>query len=96
MHNMFGFCVYEALALWQVGGVKMMTERKRRKAGNEGVMTVPDVARELGIDESTVRRYILLGTLKALVMRAGTRNTYRVKREVFDAFVVQCETGIGA
>jgi excisionase family DNA binding protein len=63
----------------------------KREKKNADVLTVQDVARELGIDDSTVRRYILMGRLPAICIPAGTRNTYRIRRPVFEAFMQQCE-----
>lgn len=50
----------------------------------EETLTIKQAARELGIDEKTVRRWIKGGQLEAEINIVGR---YSIKRSVFDAFV---------
>jgi len=50
----------------------------------EETLTIKQAARELGIDEKTVRRWIKSGQLAADINIVGR---YTIKRSDFDAFV---------
>jgi excisionase family DNA binding protein len=53
-------------------------------------VTVGYVAKKLGVDDSTVRRYIKAGRFPALTIPSGEgRNTYRIPRIPFEAFLQQ-------
>ena len=50
----------------------------------EDTLTIKQAARELGIDEKTIRRWIKSGQLEAEINIVGR---YSIKRSVFDGFV---------
>ncbi len=55
---------------------------------NEELFTVSEVARRLRVDDTTVRRWIKSGALKAVVLpHPGKRRAYRVKRSTLDALL---------
>ena len=47
-------------------------------------MTIPEVARELGVNEKTVRRWVQSGQLEATQNFVGR---YDITREALDAFI---------
>lgn len=50
-----------------------------------GLLTVSEVAYVLRVDVSTVRRWVTIGALKAVVLpRVGKRQVYRIPRETID------------
>lgn len=52
------------------------------------VLTVREVARKLRVDQATVRRWIVNGTLEAVELpHVGNRRSYRVKRSTLDALL---------
>lgn len=53
------------------------------------LLTVSEVARILRCDGTTIRRWIKLGTLEAVVLpHANDRQAYRIKREVLNKLLV--------
>jgi len=49
------------------------------------LMTVTEVAHILSVDDTTVRRWVKLGVLEAVVLpHANERHGYRIKRETLD------------
>ena len=51
----------------------------------EELLTVAEVARQLRVDATTVRRWIKQGALKAIELpHSEKRNSYRVKRQTLD------------
>lgn len=49
------------------------------------LLTIPEVAKQLRVHETTVRRWINQGTFEAVALpHAGKRTAYRVKQEVLD------------
>jgi len=57
------------------------------KFDSEGtdLLTVHEVARQLRVDDTTVRRWIKSRTLEAVALpHSGKRQAYRVKKEVLD------------
>lgn len=49
------------------------------------LLTVLEVARMLRVDVTTVRRWISIGTLKAIILpHVGKRQGYRISRETID------------
>jgi excisionase family DNA binding protein len=49
------------------------------------LLTVAEVARILRVDDTTVRRWVKLGVLEAVVLpHQHTRQAYRIKRETLD------------
>lgn len=56
--------------------------------GTSSLLTVHEVATELRVDDTTVRRWIHDGILEAVPLPArGTRQAWRVKRETLDALL---------
>lgn len=54
----------------------------------EALLTVREVARQLRVDDTTVRRWIASGALEAVTLpHRGKRKTYRVKKTVLDAML---------
>jgi excisionase family DNA binding protein len=53
--------------------------------GHIELLTVREVAEQLRVDETTIRRWIKAGTLPAVTLpHKGTRNAYRIKQSVLD------------
>lgn len=49
------------------------------------LLTVPEVARILRVDDTTVRRWVKQGALEAIILpRVHERQAYRIKRETLD------------
>lgn len=49
------------------------------------LLTVSEVANILRVDDTTVRRWVKLGALEAVVLpHANERQSYRIKRETVD------------
>jgi len=49
------------------------------------LLTVSEVARILRVDDTTVRRWVKLGALKAVTLpHVNSRQGYRIKRETLD------------
>lgn len=49
------------------------------------LMTVPEVAKILKVDDTTVRRWVKQGTLEAVILpHVNERQGYRIKRETLD------------
>jgi len=54
----------------------------------EELLTVHEVAQQLRVDATTVRRWIKGGILEAIALpNRGLRRAYRVKRETLDALL---------
>lgn len=52
------------------------------------LLTVREVAKQLRVDETTVRRWIKQGILPAIALpHRGNRQAYRIKRDVLDALM---------
>jgi excisionase family DNA binding protein len=52
------------------------------------LMTVREVAKQLRVDDSTVRRWIKRGTLAAIALPSGgSRPPYRIRRATYEALV---------
>lgn len=51
----------------------------------EELLTVPEVARRLRVDESTVRRWIKSGAIEAITLpHRGFRQIYRIRKSTLD------------
>jgi excisionase family DNA binding protein len=50
------------------------------------LMTVNEVAEQLFVHDSTVRRWIGEGKIEVVLLPHLIRNGYRIKREVFEKF----------
>jgi excisionase family DNA binding protein len=54
------------------------------------LLTVSEVARILRVDNTTVRRWIKLGALEAVVLpRVNERQSYRIRRETLERVLEQ-------
>jgi excisionase family DNA binding protein len=52
---------------------------------NEELLTVHEVAQQLRVDDTTVRRWIKNGVLEAVLLpHVGSRQAYRIKRETLN------------
>lgn len=52
------------------------------------LMTVAEVAKDLRVDDTTVRRWIKTGALKAVLLpHAGRRKSYRVSKETIQKII---------
>lgn len=50
------------------------------------LLTIPEVAEILKVDDTTVRRWVKQGTLEAVILpHMNERQAYRIKREVLNA-----------
>jgi len=55
---------------------------------NEELLTVHEVAQQLRVDDTTVRRWIKNGVLEAISLpHKGLRQAYRVRRSTLDALL---------
>ncbi len=55
---------------------------------NEELLTVHEVAQQLRVDDTTVRRWIKNGVLEAISLpHRGLRQAYRVRRSTLDALL---------
>jgi excisionase family DNA binding protein len=51
----------------------------------DDLLTVSEVARILRVDDTTVRRWVKLGVLEAVVLpHVNTRQAYRIKKATLD------------
>ncbi len=49
------------------------------------LLTVAEVAKQLRVDQTTVRRWIVCGALEAIALpHRGKRTQYRIRRETLD------------
>lgn len=52
------------------------------------LLTVREVAKQLRVDDTTVRRWIKTGVLEAITLpHRGTRQAYRIRRSTLDALL---------
>ena len=52
------------------------------------LLTVREVAKQLRVDDTTVRRWIKNGVLEAITLpHRGTRQAYRIRRSTLDALL---------
>lgn len=55
---------------------------------NEELLTVHEVAQQLRVDDTTVRRWIKNGVLEAVALpHRGLRQAYRIRRSTLDALL---------
>jgi excisionase family DNA binding protein len=53
------------------------------------LLTVDEVARILRVDHTTVRRWVRLGILDAIILpHSNVRRAYRIKRETLDKLLI--------
>ena len=56
------------------------------------LLTVREVAKQLRVDDTTVRRWIKNGALEAIALpHRGTRQAYRIRRSTVDALLTPIE-----
>ena len=56
------------------------------------LLTVREVAKQLRVDDTTVRRWIKNGSLEAITLpHRGTRQAYRIRRSTVDALLTPPE-----
>jgi excisionase family DNA binding protein len=56
------------------------------------LLTVREVAKQLRVDDTTVRRWIKNGVLEAITLpHRGTRQAYRIRRSTVDALLTPTE-----
>jgi len=70
--------------------VLSLSERETQMNVHEKVdlLTIREVARQLRVDDTTVRRWIKNGVLEAIVLpHGGARQAYRVRRSTLDALL---------
>jgi excisionase family DNA binding protein len=54
------------------------------------LLTVREVAKQLRVDDTTVRRWIKTGVLEAITLpHSGRRQTYRIRRSTLNALLAQ-------
>jgi excisionase family DNA binding protein len=59
------------------------------------LLTVREVAKVLRCDETTVRRWIKLGALEAIVLpHLKQRQAYRIKRETMEKIIAPTPTAV--
>lgn len=57
------------------------------------LLTVREVAKQLRVDDTTVRRWIKNGALEAITLpHRGTRQAYRIRRSTVDALLTPAES----
>ena len=61
------------------------------------LLTVREVAKQLRVDDTTVRRWIKNGVLDAITLpHRGTRQAYRIRRSTLDALLALPEQPVSA
>lgn len=64
---------------------------------NEELLTVHEVAQQLRVDDTTVRRWIKNGVLEAVALpHKGLRQAYRIRRSTLDALLTSIQPLVGA
>jgi excisionase family DNA binding protein len=64
------------------------TEKTTNIGGHDELLTVHEVARQLRVDDTTVRRWIKNGALEAVTLpHLGKRRGYRVRKNTLDALL---------
>jgi excisionase family DNA binding protein len=57
-------------------------------AATENLLTVSEVARQLRVDTTTVRRWIVSGTLEAVILpHRGNRHGYRIRQSTLNQII---------
>ena len=60
------------------------------------LLTVREVAQQLRVDDTTVRRWIKNGVLEAITLpHRGTRQAYRIRRSTLNALLTPTERTTG-
>jgi excisionase family DNA binding protein len=64
---------------------KWSAEQAQRTASEPILLTVSEVARQLRVDDTTVRRWLKQGALEAVVLpHVGDYQTYRIHRSTLE------------
>ena len=72
----------------------MAAIEKRRKNMAEQLFKVSEVAQILRCDKTTVRRWITIGAMEAVILpHASERQAYRIKRSTLDRVLLPLEQG---
>ena len=68
-------------------------QKEARVAHDEAdLLTVRELAEQLRVDDTTVRRWIKNGVLEAITLpHRGTRQAYRIRRATLDALLAPSE-----
>jgi excisionase family DNA binding protein len=62
---------------------------------NSDLLTIPEVAEVLRVDSTTVRRWIKLGVLEAIILpHVNARQAYRIRRSVLDKVLTPTLAGV--
>src|SRR6266699_3695117 len=65
--------------------VQQTQEKGEEHMPEQDLLTVREIARQLRVDDTSVRRWIKIGALEALTLpHRGMRCTYRIRREPLD------------
>ena len=61
------------------------------------LLTVREVAKQLRVDDTTVRRWVKCGALEAVILpHRGARQAYRIKRETLNKVLNTQREGVTA
>jgi excisionase family DNA binding protein len=61
------------------------------------LLTVREVAKQLRVDDTTVRRWIKTGVLEAITLpHRGTRQAYRIRRSTLDALLEPTQMSVNS
>ena len=77
-------------------GLSVMLAQDQKEANvahdEADLLTVREVAKQLRVDDTTVRRWIKNGALEAITLpHRGTRQAYRIRRSTVDALLTPAE-----
>jgi excisionase family DNA binding protein len=77
-------------------GLSVMIAQDQKEANvahdEADLLTVREVAKQLRVDDTTVRRWIKNGALEAITLpHRGTRQAYRIRRSTVDALLTPVE-----
>lgn len=68
--------------------IHRMAQFEQPDREQEELMTVREVARQLRVDDTTVRRWIKAGTLEAIELpHQGDRRSYRIRVSTFNSLI---------
>lgn len=66
----------------------MRKKKKEQVSGKQELLTVHEVAKQLRVDDTTVRRWIKTGALEAITLpHRGSRQAYRIRQETLEALL---------
>ena len=73
-------------------------DQKEAKVAHDeaDLLTVREVAQQLRVDDTTVRRWIKNGVLEAITLpHRGARQAYRIRRSTLDALLASPQQAVG-